>query len=585
MAETSFNDSKLIGNYLNIYFNQDQGVRLGDSAVVSFKVHGLYSKRRGWVKIYTNQDAGKNYLKFVDEKQVVHIDVYHQLGEIDPRLVARRIFQTVQENLLAEEPSLKYVEDMLFRQVIDFCHKIMISTRLGSGSAYDLLQGNMDVPEDQKLEHVHVLAKLNSSEYFWVLVIAEAVEDAILESGFKLSRVRGINHGMQKQPEQDLSSFLPIPWRRGGRGEPERQVDREKKNRLVVKLAERLGSVTEVEEFLKSFSNNPLKRKTKDSQVRRWGEVDQLVDQLLNANVLKKSLFGHTLSRDGEALLDYIAKHHNEMETEMRRSIRRSPQGSHRARGPKQQLNRASRVYVTNHNKVVRLREHPELNGNIAIPETILQAKKSSFQRGDEHFRITRDDICVYDRRTYVPVDVCLLMDASESMAGAKRHATCYMAEHLLLTSKDKLAVVTFQEMRGSVAVPFTRNNDVLCSGLARVVPSGLTPMASGIVKAVDLILKSRAKNPMLVMISDGEPNFPLWSMDAKKDALEAAKRIKKNRIKFVCIGVKADQMFLKELTQAGGGVLYAVDEINRNTLVEIARYERRATALAAVSS
>ncbi|MGE5450165.1 MAG: hypothetical protein ACM3PA_02160 [Methanomassiliicoccales archaeon] len=360
MADAGFNDSKLVGNYLNMYFSQDQGVRLGDSAVVSLKLHGLYSKRRGWVKIFANQDAGKNYLKFVDEKQVVHIDVYHELGEIDPRLVARRIFKAVQANLLADEPSLKYVEDMLFRQAIDFCHKIMISTRMGSGSAYDLLQGNMEVPEDHKLEHVHVLAKLTSADYFWVLVIAEAVEDAILESGLKLSRVRGINHGLQKQPEQDLSSFLPIPWRRSGRGqEAERQVVKEKKNQLVVKLAERLGSVTEVEEFLNSFSGNPLKRKTKDSQVRRWGEIDQLVDQLLNANVLKKSIFGHSLSRDGEALLEFVAKHHHELETEMRRSIRRSPQGSHRARGPKQQLNRATKVYVTNHNKVIRLRDHP----------------------------------------------------------------------------------------------------------------------------------------------------------------------------------------------------------------------------------
>ncbi|MGE5404696.1 MAG: vWA domain-containing protein, partial [Candidatus Saccharibacteria bacterium] len=493
MAESGFNDSKIVGNYLTMYFNQDQGVRLGDSAVVSQKLHGLYSKRRGWVKIYSNQDAGKNYLKFVDEKQVIHIDVYHELGEIDPRLVARRIFRAVQDFLLEEEPSLKYVEDMMFRQAIDFCHKLMISTRIGSGSAYDLLQGHMDVPEDKKLEHVHILAKLKSEEYYWVLIIAEAAEEAILESGLKLSRVRGINHGFQKQPEADLSSFLPIPWRRGGRGEPERQVTREKKNRLVVKLAERLGSVTEVEEFLNSMSTNPLKRKTKDSQIRRWGEIDQLVDQLLNANVLKKSLFGYTLSKDGEALLDYVAKHHNELETEMRRSIRRSPQGSHRAHGPKQQLNRATRVYVTNHNKVLNLHDHPEVNGgNIAIPETIIQAKKACFRRGDEQFHITRDDICVYDRRSYVPVDVCLLMDASESMAGAKRHATCYLAEHMLLTSKDKLAVVTFQEMRGSVAVPFTRNNDVLCAGLARVVPSGLTPMASGIVKAVDLIIKSR---------------------------------------------------------------------------------------------
>jgi magnesium chelatase subunit D len=41
-------------------------------------------------------------------------------------------------------------------------------------------------------------------------------------------------------------------------------------------------------------------------------------------------------------------------------------------------------------------------------------------------------------------------------MAGDKRQAACYLAEHLLLTGKEKVAVVTFQERNSQVVVPFT---------------------------------------------------------------------------------------------------------------------------------
>ena len=35
----AFNTSSVVGNYLNIYFGQEQGVRLGESGVVSLKAH------------------------------------------------------------------------------------------------------------------------------------------------------------------------------------------------------------------------------------------------------------------------------------------------------------------------------------------------------------------------------------------------------------------------------------------------------------------------------------------------------------------------------------------------------------------
>ena len=61
-----FNTSSVIGNYLRIYFRQEQGVRLGESGVVSLKVHQVVPGRKGQVKILTNRDAGQCFLEYID---------------------------------------------------------------------------------------------------------------------------------------------------------------------------------------------------------------------------------------------------------------------------------------------------------------------------------------------------------------------------------------------------------------------------------------------------------------------------------------------------------------------------------------
>ena len=103
-------------------------------------------------------------------------------------------------------------------------------------------------------------------------------------------------------------------------------------------------------------------------------------------------------------------------------------------------------------------------------------------------------------------------------MAGDKRQAACFLAEHLLLTGKEKVAVVTFQERSSKVVVPFTRNESLLRKGLSTINPAGLTPLADGIMTALNLINNTRVRNPLLVLITDGIPNTPLWTMDAKSN-------------------------------------------------------------------
>jgi len=159
-------------------------------------------------------------------------------------------------------------------------------------------------------------------------------------------------------------------------------------------------------------------------------------------------------------------------------------------------------------------------------------------------------------------------------MVGEKIRAVSYLAEHFLLTSKEKVSVVSFQEMDSRIVVPFTKNHQKLQDGLRTLQPQGLTPLAKGIVTSIELIRRKRARNPLLVLITDGIPNFPLWTTDAQKDALKAAEMIANNKIRLVCIGVIPNEDFMKKLTATGQGNLYIVDELDKNSLVDVVTHE-----------
>lgn len=579
--QTNVDKAASVGNYLSLYFGQNQGVRLGESTVISRKAHARMPEKRvkGQIKVLINRDAGKTYLDFVDTDQVVHLDVFHQTGKIDPRDVARAIFWSLDDHFIEKDPQLQYAEDERFKMVSEYANKIYITSNQGKGTMYDLFQEVISpVNEgDEGWDHVHILARLKREEYNLVYVVAESVEEVVLSSSVKLSKVRNIVHGNQKQALDSYAGYLKLPWK-NFKGQHATQLpEKENVNQLILKLAEKFGGVDEIEEFMQNYSTNIFKRSGIEQQKKRWGDVEHDVEQLEELGLIKNTPLGKVLSKKGIKLKEYIINHKCELETEIRRNTRRTPAGgSGRFKKLGNVDPKTASVELINRNKTINNRDDT-WSGDLAVPETIIQAKKNSFLRGDDHFTIKKEDLHFYQKKKYIPIDVCLLIDASGSMAGDKRQAACYLAEHLLLTGKEKVAVVTFQERSSKVVVPFTRNQNTLKKGLATIFPAGLTPMADGIMTAVNLVKSTRVRNPLMVMITDGIPNTPLWTLDARADALEAAGHILDSKIRFICIGVESNRYYLEKVAKRADGVLYLVDDLNRDNLINIVRNEKKA--------
>ncbi|MGE5423666.1 MAG: vWA domain-containing protein [Ignavibacteriales bacterium] len=570
----AFNPGAVVGNYLNIYFGQQQGVRLGESSVVSLKVHRTAPQKKGHVRILVNRDAGQKFLDYIDPGQVVHISIYHEPGLVDPRKVAKLIFWAIEEYITEEYSDLGYQEDVKFKHAVDYALKIQVTTGAGQGLVYDLFQGQIEsVENDESLNQIRILAKLRSDQYGVILAIVEAVEEAVAAEGLGLLKVAKISHAKDKEPDDSLSNFLSSPFRKT-KNIPYLTM-KESQNQLIVKMAGKFGSIEELDDFLASYSANFFERKSRDEQKRKWGELEQYTRQLEDMGIIKQTIMGPALTKEGKDLREYILHNKCELESELRRTLRRSAKSSGRFHKIGENNPKVARVQFQNRNKVKRVKDD-KWAGNLAVPSTVVHAKRSSLLRHEERISFTRDDLHVYGKRSYMPMDICLLIDASASMAGEKRQAACFLAEHLLLTGREKVGVVTFQEMNAELVVPFTRNQKTLEKGLRQIRPGGLTPLAVGIVTSVEAITASRLENPLLILISDGMPNFPLWSFDAKQDALEAAQKIAENRIRLVCIGVESNQEFLRELAEVGRGNLYVVDDLNQSNLIDIVRYEKR---------
>ncbi|NLN87226.1 MAG: VWA domain-containing protein [Syntrophomonadaceae bacterium] len=578
-GQSHVNDAASVANYLGLYLGQDQGVRLGDSVVVSTKAHRRMPEKKikGQVEILVNADAGQTYLNYVDVDQMVHIDVHHMPGNVDAQKVALTIYWAINDYVIEEDPQLQYADDVRFKAIAAYAEKIHITTNLGQGWLFDIMQNEMEpyIEGEEGEDHVHILARLNRQNYALIYIIATAVEDAIQQSGIKLAEVRNITHGKEKKVMDDFGNYIKLPWKKFKGKDAMLMAPDENVNQLVLKLAEKFGGVEDIEEWMQMYSTNIFKRKGADFQKKKWGDIDHYVKQLEEMGLMQKTPLGRVLTKQGLAVQDYVIKHRIELETEIRRNIRRVP-GGRTSRFSKigQSDQDTTDVQLVNYNRTVNKRDN--WTGNMAVAQTVVQAKKNALLRGDKRLSIKKEDLHFYDKKSYIPIDICLLLDASGSMAGEKRQAASFLAQHLLLTGKERVAVVTFQERSARVVAPFTRSQRELTKGLQTINPAGMTPLAHGIMTALELIKNSRVRNPLLVLITDGIPNAALWTMDAQADALSAAANIPEQKLRFICIGVESNASFMEKLAQAGEGALYLVDDLNKENLINLVRYEKK---------
>jgi magnesium chelatase subunit D len=130
------------------------------------------------------------------------------------------------------------------------------------------------------------------------------------------------------------------------------------------------------------------------------------------------------------------------------------------------------------------------------------------------------------ERRSHL---VVLCVDTSGSMGAAERFAAARGAVLRLLTDayqrRDRVAVVCFSGEGARVVLRPTGSVEVARQRLASSPAGGRTPLAEGIVTALDLCRSPAAAgySPVLVLVSDGRATH---GADPLAEALDAARRV-----------------------------------------------------------
>jgi magnesium chelatase subunit D len=131
---------------------------------------------------------------------------------------------------------------------------------------------------------------------------------------------------------------------------------------------------------------------------------------------------------------------------------------------------------------------------------------------------------------------IVLAVDASGSMGADRRMEAAKGAVLSLLLDayqrRDKVAMITFRGDSAQVALKPTSSVEVARARLAELPTGGRTPLAAGILAALDLATapgRSAAHQPLLVLFTDGRATSasrsPKDPVSAARDAADAVRR------------------------------------------------------------
>lgn len=156
-------------------------------------------------------------------------------------------------------------------------------------------------------------------------------------------------------------------------------------------------------------------------------------------------------------------------------------------------------------------------------------------------------------------VDASGSMGAEQRMVAAKQVALSFLVQ--AYQRRDRVGMISFNGLRARLLLPPT-NSITLAHKRLRTLPTGgKTPMAHALALAWRLarqeLRRQRSLIPIIIVISDGNPNIPLYSADARADALKAATAIARSGLP--ALFVDTDRNFMepgmgRALARAMGG-------------------------------
>lgn len=222
---------------------------------------------------------------------------------------------------------------------------------------------------------------------------------------------------------------------------------------------------------------------------------------------------------------------------------------------------------------------------DLALDATLRAA--APYQRFRDHSEcavaLTDSDLRYKVRENHVGATIVFVVDASGSMGARKRmKETKEAILSMLLDSyqkRDKIGLVAFHKDSAETLLDITASVDLAQKKLQALPTGGRTPLASGLYQAWQLLRARKLKDPdmlpMIVLVTDGRANRPLWTENAVADAVKVAELIYRDGIHGVVIDTEKDFISLhiaQQIAQAMHGTYHKVDELKAQQLRSIVK-------------
>ncbi len=221
---------------------------------------------------------------------------------------------------------------------------------------------------------------------------------------------------------------------------------------------------------------------------------------------------------------------------------------------------------------------------NIALLPSIISAVMSRKKdRREPKVRLRPGDLRIWVRSGRSAVTLVLITDASFSTyhflpAVSKALSIVYRDAY---RNRDRLGLIAFQKNSARIMNHPTNNLRVVLGNLARLAPSGFTPLADGLRKALNVFKQERRRSasfiPYAVLISDCFPEpltheyENLLEEPAYLEALKISKEFRREKIPIIVINpahgkAKSGELFGgsklgMRLAQASGGTYHGISE------------------------
>jgi magnesium chelatase subunit D len=563
---------ELLINYTNTikkHFSLGKAVRIGESAIVSTKVHGTVPGKPGTVFVLCQADAGKTFYGIPEEGKVVHLDLFHDIAELEPKIIADHI-----------KISLENYNGWLNTQDLFWQFEYMdLQTAKGGGKLNGLLNyGKTTELKKSHLNHVHLAIKLEPNFYFLLFHIVDGIEKGIISQGCGLKKIEFIKHRTSQINKASLPAGQVVSTDSclsKGIENYRQYADYgiQKNYGKLINLVEELGDYQEVEQIINYFLRPVGSYLAESWADKQFFNGEKVIKTMIKLNLIQKYRGIYELTGEGKSFLGWFCRFKSELELDFNKLTLQSTKSglklcrkNYSLKTSKKNKGRRNRKSVTSADALGWIED-------LSSVETVKNMVKNYKLNGSRTLK--RRDIMVYNGEKTYPIDVCIILDASISMSGKPIRAAKSFIRYLSVNNKNRIGIVVFQENRVTAKLVFTKNVLTIKRFLTQIRPKGLTPLAAGLEEGLKLCQSSRLNNPVLLLITDGQPTIGKWTDLPDKDAIKVVQKIAKSKIKFCCIGLQADKEFLQKLAEEARGILYLVDEIDQKVLTAIFKRER----------